>query len=137
MRSGAARKRSPHGVEGASWACFLSPGAPFEGHDRKDRSGVNLTEAAERGAALIERIQAELGPGWTKLPELAGSQKGFVVWDDDTVALASADAEWALYLIDDELWSRVKREDKIVTSVWRGDAFEVTAVTDAPDASLN
>jgi hypothetical protein len=98
---------------------------------------MNPAEAAERGAALVERIQAELGPGWTKLPELAGSQKGFVVWGDDTVALTSADAQWALYLIDDELWSRVKHEDKIVTSVWREGAFEETAVTDAPDASLN
>ena len=96
---------------------------------------MNPAEVAERGAELVEQIKAELGEDWTKRPGIAGTEKSIVAWDDDTVALAARD--WAFYLVDGELWSRIRREDGIVTGRWHDGEFEATAVTDAPDPSQN
>jgi len=96
---------------------------------------MNSAEVAERGAELVERINDELGEDWTKRPGIAGVDKGLVVWGDGTVALASK--EWAFYLIDDELWNRLRRADSIVTGRWHEGEFQPTAVTDAPDPSQN
>ena len=97
---------------------------------------MNPAEVAERGAELVEKISAELGEDWTKREGIAGTEKSIVVWDDDQVALA-AGPDVAFYVIGGELWSRIRKDDSIVTGCYRGDEFVVTAVTDAPDATRN
>lgn len=95
---------------------------------------MNPEAASAANAALVEKIRSELGEDWTKLDGIAGSEKAFGVWDDDQVVL-TAGRDIALYLIDGDLWARLRKGGSIVTGRFHEGAFEVTAET--PDASQN
>jgi hypothetical protein len=97
--------------------------------DQKDY----IDQTAKRCARLAGMVKEQLGEGWTKLPGLAGEEKGFEFLKDEVILKAG---RYRFLDVDDDLVCLQERGSHLLIGDWRRGKLEWFSVLPLVDPNM-